>query len=73
MGETVWCALGPEKTGCGTYFFENPCPFMNAHAQSLRALTGCKQPVLHNIKGAISRTCIVVGQVLPPADANVQF
>ena len=31
------------------------------------------QPVLHNIKGAISRACSVVGQVLPRADANVLF
>ena len=31
------------------------------------------QPVLHNIKGAISHACSVVGRVLPPADANVLF
>ena len=59
-------------------FLHEPLPIHERPCTKFAGTTGLQnvfpvQPVLHNIKGAISRACSVVGRVLPPPDSNVLF
>ena len=59
-------------------FLHEPLPIHECPCTKVAGTTGLQnvfqmQPVLPNIKGAISRACNVVGRVVPPANANLLF
>ena len=74
------CVVCPWERAHGVrdMFLHEPLPIHECPCTTFAGTTSLQnvfpmQPVLHNIKGAISRACNVVGRVLPPADANVLF
>ena len=74
------CVVCPSERAHGVrdMFLCEPLPIDERPCTKFAGTTGLQnvfpmQPVLHNIKGAISCACGVVGRVLPPADSNVLF
>ena len=74
------CVVCPWERAHGVrdMFLHEPLPIHERPCTKFAGTTGLQnvfpmQPVLHNIKGAISRACSVVGRVLSPADANLLF
>ena len=74
------CVVCPWERAHGVrdMFLHEPLPINERPCTKFAGTTGLQnvfpmQAVLHNIKGAISRACSVVGRVLPPADSNVLF
>ena len=64
--------------GVRDMFLHEPLPIHERPCTKFAGTTGLQnvfqmQPALHNIKGAISRACSVVGRILPPADASLLF
>ena len=83
----VWWELGgcacvvcpwARAHGVRDMFLHEPLPIHERPCTRFAGTTGLQnvfsmQPALHNIKGAISRACSVVGRTLPPADASLLF
>ena len=64
--------------GVRDMFLHEPLPIHERPCTKFAGTTGLQnvfrmQPMLHNIKGAISRACSVVGRALPHEDGHVLF
>ena len=77
MRTCVVCPWAREH-GVQDMFLGDPVPIHERPCTKFRGTNKLQhvfpnQPVLHTIKGPISRTCSFVGRVLPHAYANVLF
>ena len=72
------CVVCPWERAHGVrdMFVHEPLPIHERPCTKFAGTTGLQipmQPLLHNLKGAITRACSVVGRALSPAEANLLF